>query len=345
MHPDRRWTERVSSWRIPSEWPQYSIPLGRYGSLAVGVVRQLRAQPPGTIHLVGACGANVYLLCLLGRRRHGSLVLWNDGGFTDVIEARYERMFRRWLRPFFTAAFTPGQAGRDYCQRLGFSTNDIYNAFFSHDVNRYDRLRRMRGIQLRARVRETLNIAPDDFVILNVSRLLPLKRLDDLKDALVSVDRSFSRDAHIVVIGEGVYGEALMGLQRDLHNIRVHHVPSVPYREMPAWYAGADLMVFPSEGDIWGLVVNEALSMGVPVICTSRIGASELVRSGENGFRVSVRAPKEIADRVWQLYQDRTLLARMGVTARGIVKSWNTGLAVSELRRLASAIDGSRQHG
>jgi len=121
-----------------------------------------------------------------------------------------------------------------------------------------------------------------------------------------------------------------------LRNIHLHHIPSVAYDDMPAWYAAADLFVFPSEGDIWGLVVNEALSMGVPVICTSRIGAAEIIRDGENGFKVPVRSPAEIAARIWQLYQDRQLLNKMKKNSAGIVDVWNTDLAVRELQRLSS---------
>lgn len=337
MHGDRRWNEDVSDWAIRCFRPRGRISLGRYGSLALGLVRHLLIQPSGTIHLVGACGASVYLLCLFGRIRGGTLVLWNDGGFSDSIGRRHERIFKTWLRPFFGAAFTPGLIGREYCQRLGFSTDETYNAFFSHDVELYDRLRRESGAEFRAAIRETLGIPPGDFVMLNVSRLLPLKRLEDLKDALVSLDGRCRGDAHIVFIGEGPHVAPLTEMKRKLSTIRVHHVPFVPYADLPAWYAAADLMVFTSERDIWGLVVNEALSMGVPVICTSCIGASELVRNGENGFVVSPRAPGEIAARVWELYQDRGFVARMRANAPEIVGSWNTGLAVCELQRLASS--------
>ncbi len=55
---------------------------------------------------------------------------------------------------------------------------------------------------------------------------------------------------------------------------------------MAEFYAAADLLVFPSLGDPWGLVVNEALACGVPVLCSRLAGcADDLIRPGENGWR------------------------------------------------------------
>ena len=240
------------------------------------------------------------------------------------------------MRPAFSAAFSPGAIGRTYCRCLGFSDEEIFNAYFSHDVRLYDRVRRESGPEFRQTIRAALKIESDSFVMMVVSRFLPLKRLEDLSDALLSLDGRFDPGAHLIVIGDGADREPLMQMQAGLRNVRVHHIPAVRYEEMPRWYAAADLLVFPSEGDIWGLVVNEALSMGVPVICTSRIGSAELIREGENGFRVPVRAPIELAARVWQLYKDRSLLERMKASAPSIVDSWSTELAVRELQRLAS---------
>lgn len=336
MHSDRPWTDEFAHWKVPCRRLKHQIFLPKLGYISLDLIPEILRQPPGTIHLVGACGGNVYLLRLLGRIRGGRLVFWNDGGFIESITPRYLHMFTRWLLPAYFAAFTAGVIGRNYCRHLGLVNEQIFNAFLSHDARLYDRLRREHGEEYRRRIRAELGIADNAFVMINVSRLLDLKRLEDLKDALLILDGRFGTNAHIILIGDGTHRQLLDEMPSALRNIRLHHIPSVAYDDMPAWYAAADLLVFPSEGDIWGLVVNEALSMGVPVICTSRIGAAELVRDGENGFKVPVRAPAEIATRIWQLYQDRQLLNLMKANSTDIVNHWNTDLTVHELQRLSS---------
>jgi glycosyltransferase involved in cell wall biosynthesis len=340
MHGDRPWKDSVSHWNAACRCFKRQVQVPKLGSVTPGLIPELLRQPPDTIHLVTGSLGNFLLLRLLGRRRHGRLVFWNDGGFGASLTPKYRRLFGHWMRPAFSAAFSPGAVGRNYCRLLGFCDEQIFNAFFSHDAHRYDKLRREHGGTFRKRVREELSIGQGDFVLISVSRLLEWKRLEDLSEALLSLEGRVGADVHLILIGDGAHRRPVEEMRARLRRIHLHHIASVKYDDMPAWYAAADLMVFPSEGDIWGLVVNEALSMGVPVICTSRVGAAELVRDGENGFQVAVRAPGEIAARIWQLYRDRHLLGRMSSNSVDIVGRWNTGLALRELERLASSVTG-----
>jgi glycosyltransferase involved in cell wall biosynthesis len=65
---------------------------------------------------------------------------------------------------------------------------------------------------------------------------------------------------------------------------RVRFEGVIPPAETPARVAAAHLLVLPSRWDGWGLVVNEAFSVGVPVIVSDRCGAADLVRDGANGY-------------------------------------------------------------
>jgi glycosyltransferase involved in cell wall biosynthesis len=60
----------------------------------------------------------------------------------------------------------------------------------------------------------------------------------------------------------------------------------VNQQELPSWYAAADMLVLPSDSrETWGLVVNEAMAAGLPVVVSDAAGCSpDLVREGENGF-------------------------------------------------------------
>ena len=67
----------------------------------------------------------------------------------------------------------------------------------------------------------------------------------------------------------------------------VHVIPFVSKKELLEYYRASDIFVLPTREDIWGLVVNEAMACGLPIITTDRCNAGiELIKDGENGYIV-----------------------------------------------------------
>jgi UDP-glucose:(heptosyl)LPS alpha-1,3-glucosyltransferase len=92
------------------------------------------------------------------------------------------------------------------------------------------------------------------------------------------------------------------------------------------WHAMADLFVLPSRFDAFGNVVLEAMATGVPVLVSSKAGAAEVVREGENGWVLpDPDDASAIADRVVQLAQDEAKRTAMGAKARATAEtlSWD----------------------
>ena len=93
------------------------------------------------------------------------------------------------------------------------------------------------------------------------------------------------------IVGDGPLRVPLEEQYRD-SGLMLNWVGNVQYDELPRWYGEAEFLVFPTLGDEWGLVVNEALAAGLPVIGSSYSQAvEELVRCGENGW---VFAPESV---------------------------------------------------
>src|SRR4030095_2671554 len=74
----------------------------------------------------------------------------------------------------------------------------------------------------------------------------------------------------------------------------------VNQRALPDWYASADTLVLPSDSrETWGLVVNEAMAAGLPVIVSNAAGCSvDLVRERDNGFTYPCGDVDTLADRM-----------------------------------------------
>lgn len=120
--------------------------------------------------------------------------------------------------------------------------------------------------------------------IIFVGQLIPRKGIDLLLDAMQPLFGQHP-NLRLSVIGSG---ELLAHLQEQAAALglsdRVAFEGVIPPASIRERIAVADLLVLPSRWDGWGAVVNEALSVGVPVIVSDRCGAADLVRKGINGY-------------------------------------------------------------
>lgn len=92
--------------------------------------------------------------------------------------------------------------------------------------------------------------------------------------------------------------------------------------ELPELFASADVFVLPSRRDGWGVVVNQAVSAGLPVIASDAVGAArDLVRPGENGFCVPAGEPAPLAKAMIQLAEDASLRQRFGSASLALAES------------------------
>lgn len=151
------------------------------------------------------------------------------------------------------------------------------------------------------------------FRVLYAGRIGPDKGVQYLLDAW---RRLGLRDAQLVLVGEpDRAGRAL------LREFRGSYVwpGSVPKHAVDQWFKAADLFVFPSLSDSWGLAVTEAMACGLPVVCTANTGAP--VRDGIDGFVVPPRDVEALQDRLRLLYETPAARREMGARGRRLVMS------------------------
>jgi glycosyltransferase involved in cell wall biosynthesis len=149
------------------------------------------------------------------------------------------------------------------------------------------------------------------FVVLYCGQFIQRKGLRYLLEAYASI-KMRHQDVALVMIGYGPERVLLLEQVERSGLSDVHVVDHVELTEMPKMYAMADVFVLPSLEETWGLVVNEAMACGLPVIVTDRAGASiDLVRQGENGYVIPAGDSAAIAECVTRLIEDPALAARM----------------------------------
>jgi glycosyltransferase involved in cell wall biosynthesis len=177
----------------------------------------------------------------------------------------------------------------------------------------------------REELRAGLGVTVDDVVVLSAARLAPEKGLDTLVRAVAATE---DERLLVLVVGEGNERERLLALAR-AEGVRLLLPGSRPWEEMVEAYVVADVFALLSEREPWGVVVNEAAACSLPLVLSDRVGAAaDLLREGENGFRVRAGDVEGAAAALRRLAADPALRRRQGERSRAIVDGWGYGPSV-----------------
>jgi glycosyltransferase involved in cell wall biosynthesis len=195
----------------------------------------------------------------------------------------------------------------------------------------------------RLALRRSFGVADDAGpIVLFAGRMIASKQLELLIEAFRRVRGG--RRCTLLLVGNGKLEASL----RDrVDRERIPDVVFAGFRnqsEIASAYACADMLALPSLSETWGLVVNEAMNFGLPVVVSDRVGsATDLVRDGATGFVVDHRSPAELADRLALLVDDPALRDRLGRNGKTLVAGWNHDVAAdSVLAALEAAVGPQR---
>jgi len=173
------------------------------------------------------------------------------------------------------------------------------------------RLRPTHGLSQEA-ARRSLDLLPDEPVVLYAGRLLRIKGVHHLLGAFLRVLARFPL-ARLLIVGDGEEGQDLQTSARRLGlGPRVAFLGSLPHEDVIRCMRAADVFVLPSLVESFGIVLLEAMSCGLPVVASRVMGIPYLVEDGLNGFLVPPTDEEALADRITALLSDPDLRARMG---------------------------------
>ena len=174
----------------------------------------------------------------------------------------------------------------------------------------------------RTAVRESWNAGADTAVILFCAKLQPWKRPLDLLRAFAKANLS---NALLVFAGEGPLRSQLESEAAALGVAsRVRFLGFVNQSQLPAIYTAADLMVLPSVYDAFGVVVNEAMLCGCPVVASDKVGAApDLVAPVNSNFIFPCGDVAALAGVLQDALADRARLSEFGRIALKRMESWS----------------------
>ncbi len=223
------------------------------------------------------------------------------------------------LLRIFDAALYVGAHNRSYYLHYGYPEARLFRSPHCVDAERF-----AAGATLEAReaLRAGLGVGPATRLVLFAGKLVAFKRPIDVVDAVAGL-RARGIGAHAMIAGAGDF-EAAARARAEERGVPLHVLGFQNQSQMPAAYAGADALVLPSTGgETWGLVCNEALACGTPIIVSEAVGcAPDLAADGWVGRTFPLGNAAACADALANLFADppsRTEIAavsaRFSITA------------------------------
>jgi len=173
-----------------------------------------------------------------------------------------------------------GTIGRLYGKKLGIPDEKIYNQYLTVDVAHFQELL-LKKQEIRDEKRKELRIPREAFVILYVGRLVKQKGVQDLIEAVNQLSKKH-QELYLLIVGHGEYEEELR--KKASKNEKILFIGHVGYEKIHEVYFLSDLFVLPTYNDHWGLVINEAMACGLPVITTTAAGASIDLINADNSL-------------------------------------------------------------
>jgi glycosyltransferase involved in cell wall biosynthesis len=93
----------------------------------------------------------------------------------------------------------------------------------------------------------------------------------------------------------------------------------VDYGSLGAYFKAADVFVFPTFEDVWGMVVPEAMVFGKPILCSNGAASCELIVEGENGYIFDPTNAKELSEKMRIFIESPDLIESMGESSRQLI--------------------------
>ena len=173
----------------------------------------------------------------------------------------------------------------------------------------------------REMVRKKYGIAPDEIVLLLVSRLTGEKNIEFVFRALKNIlaDSPLGK-VKFLVAGDGYLLPKLKKYcEEEKISEAVIFAGLVPHRELKNYYASADIFVYGSKSETQGIIPLEAMYMGLPIVAVDSTGISSIALNKANGFLVRENE-KEFSDAVLRLINDTELRKRFGEASGKIAR-------------------------
>ncbi len=288
LHRDASWFESGSGGFHPVQLKQS---MNIRGKILCWEVLSWLKKPWDAIVICGYSNPTVVLAMLYLRLRGIPFYMEVDGGLVRQ-EGKAKFLVKKTLVTLANQWLSSGKHTTDYLVHYGAKREKVleypFTSLFEENL-----LPRTVSAQEKQTLRRELGIG-EEKMILSIGQFIHRKGFDVLLHAAQKLEPGVG----IYIVG-GEATEAYKQLRESLNLPNVHFLGFQKKDQLAKYYKAADLFVLPTREDIWGLVINEAMAYGLPVITTDRcVAGLDLVEDGVNGYIVPVGDADALAEKI-----------------------------------------------
>jgi glycosyltransferase involved in cell wall biosynthesis len=218
------------------------------------------------------------------RRNNRATILMSESNWYDRPRNWLKEFMKRyWVSRHYDAAFVGGEHSAAYLERLGLQRSKIWRGYDVTDNETFSREAARARSQKRILL---LKLGLPEQYFLYVGRFSPEKNLQRLLTAYSQYAHGVGNKAWgLVMVGSGPLESGLKTMASSLGLSNVLWPGFQQTGLLPSYYALASCLILPSLTEAWGLVINEAMACGLPILASERCGAGvDLIFPGLNGY-------------------------------------------------------------
>lgn len=333
-HTDRSWRVAEDEWRFRARYlPKRRTPIGEL-PIAQAALKEFRPDV-----LISLFAEPAFMLGWARARRTPVKTGFRVMAPSPAIHPRHplKEAAKRYMFRRASALLVPGPDAHAYARSYGVPEERIMRESQVIDA-RFFAAATERERAGRVATRERLGLRGVTF--LYVGRLLRTKGLFELIEAFRTVATSV--EASLLLVGDGIDEHELKAAVERLDASNVIFAGFHEPAKLPAFMAASDVFVFPTYGDAYGLVVDEAMAAGLPVISSTAAGEiRERVLPDHTGLLVEPASAAGLATAMKRLADDPSARAGFGTAARGLIAGSSPAIWAEDIERAASQIAGT----
>jgi len=282
--------------------------------LANGLLSKLVKEKPVLVITEGFGFPTIFCL-LYTSLFHKKLIIFSaETRYTAKAYSWFRHLLRRFMVRHAQGFIAKGSLAKEYLVSLKVPQEKIFLTYYSIDPELF-------GLDPN-KAKEKKKTTEKKKRILYVGRLTRLKGVDLLIRAYMRVKKKYP-NIELCLVGDGPDGGEFKKLAEGTDGISFEGYKQ--YDQLLPYYLNSDLFVLPTLKDIWGLVVNEAMMCGLPVICSKYAGCCrDLIKEGENGLIVDPENLEELSQGICQLLSKDGNLFRFGKRSLEIIEDFTT---------------------
>ena len=293
-----------------------------------GFVRALRKFDPAVVVSLGYTYFETFIGLFYAKLYHKKFVLWSGSTLQSGTSRNALINFvKKFLFHNCDAFLAYGSAAAECLISHGVPWDKVVVGCNTVDVMQFSTARLETSEQEKNNFKAVHGLLP--YNILYSGQLLPRKNLSVLLKAFGALNRS---DWGLIIVGDGPMKEAHMDYCSSQNITNVFFKGHQDLEQLTKYYIASDIFVLPSTNEVWGLVVNEAMACGLPVLCSRSAGvAQDLVLDQINGYLFDPSNVVELKEKLLLLVDDPDRCRLMGESSMRIISKYTPQKYASDL--------------